>query len=155
MKKALSVTGLIIGSIVWIYGLSLANIMWFLKFYVLENLLVGLLGAIVMTAFSAFILDRLRAMFKMKYGISALWFFLISCAPSIILSLIRVTITLTLADTGYYNGQFLGAATAGLFSMGWLISAAAVSAFTAFMLLLSRIVYSGLGARRQNEHKGE
>lgn len=155
MKKALSVTGLIIGSIVWIYGLSLTNIMWFVKFYVLKNLLVGLLGAIVMTAFSAFILDRLRAMFKMKYGISALRFFLISCAPSIILSLIRVTVTLTLADTGYYNGQFLGASTAGLFSMGWLISAAAVSAFTAFMLLSARIVYSGLGARRRSEHKGE
>lgn len=155
MKKALTVGLLILGGIIWSCGLSFVNIIWFVKFYVLKNLLVALLGVIVMTMFSAFILHKLYALFKMKFGLSAPRFLLISCAPSVILSLIYVAVTLIIADLGYYNGKFLGASTAGLFSMGWLVSAASTFAFTALIFLTMRFAESSLGVRRHNGQKGE
>lgn len=145
---------LILGCIIYSCGLSLMNIIWFVKFYVLENLLVALLVVIAMTMFSAFILHKLYALFKVKFGLSAPRFLLISCAPSVILSLIYVAVTWVIADFGYYNGRFLGAATAGLFSMGWLISAAATLAFTALIFLAKRFSERSRGSEH-NKQKGE
>ncbi|MDE6726969.1 MAG: hypothetical protein K2J80_03395 [Oscillospiraceae bacterium] len=133
MRKEFAVTLLILGGAAAIFGLSFANLL-----LVLVLLHAGILIAIVVTGGAVFGIDRLRVLFRNKYGFSAPKFFLCAYAPSVAVSAVYYAVICTLDNAGYFKGFMAGL---GEYLMGlvWLITSAAAIVLAAIMLVISAV----------------
>ncbi|MCM1165564.1 MAG: hypothetical protein NC299_03875 [Lachnospiraceae bacterium] len=134
MKKSLAAALLIIGGLTAVFGLTILGILLF--FGLME---LGLLIGIVVALGAAFGADRLRVLFRKKYGLNAGVFFLCAYVPPLVGAGIAFVTVLLLDEAGYFSG-FLAGVRAAIFALASLIAAGVFAAAGGVMLLISAMI---------------
>lgn len=139
MKKPLAIILLLIGALAALFALAFMYIV-----LLLYAGYIGILIDIAVTLASGMGVDRLRGLFRNKYGMKAPIFFLITYLPSIIGSAAYLAVVIHLNNMGYFEG-FLGGLGELLLGYTWIITAAAFVAVGGLYLLISFIIEKSAG----------
>ncbi|MDE7193322.1 MAG: hypothetical protein K2O14_05060 [Oscillospiraceae bacterium] len=134
MKKPLAIILLLIGASAALFALAFM--------YIVLMLCAGYIGVLIdiaVTLAAGMGIDRLRRLFRNKYGIKAPVFFLAAYLPSIIGSAVYLAVVIHLNNMGYFEG-FLGGLVELLLGYTWIIAAAAFAAVGGLYLLISFII---------------
>ncbi|MDE6030562.1 MAG: hypothetical protein K2G32_02965 [Oscillospiraceae bacterium] len=130
MKKPLAVLLLIVGALAVIFGLAF---LYFVLF--LYAGYIGILIDIAVTLAAGMGIDRLRGLFRNKYGLKAPLFLVCAYLSSIIGSIVDVAVVMHLNFEGFMGG--LGELLLG---DTWVITAVAFAAAGGLYLLISFII---------------
>lgn len=139
MNKPVAITLLILGGIAAVFGMALLDVVLFFTL-MWSGLLIGI-AAVMGMAFGA---DRLRILFKRKYGMNAAKFCLCVYVPSIAASGVCFITVILLDKAGYFTGFFAGLGEF-IFSLSYILTASAFAAAGAIWLAVSACVRRKLG----------
>lgn len=135
MKKTLAIIILLIAASAVIYGLSFVYLLIALALFDSGGVLID----IAVTLAAGIGVDRLRRLYRRKYGLKAPLFFVCAYLPSIVGSAVYFAVYNYLDGIGYFEGFFAGL---GEFVLGlsWIATAAAFTAAGGLYLLISFII---------------
>lgn len=134
MKKSLAIVLLVLGGLAAVFGMAVLGLILIFEF-MWGGLLIGI-AAVMGIAFGA---DRLRMLFKRKYGMNAAKFFLCSYVPPIVGSIILFVVVELLDEAGYFSG-FMAGLGEFLMALSCVIASAAFAAAGGIWLMISTII---------------
>lgn len=134
MKKPVAITLLILGGLAAVFGMAVLGLILIFEF-MWGGLLIGI-AAVIGMAFGA---DRLRMLFKRKYGMNAAKFFLCAYVPPIVGSVILYVVVELLDEAGYFSGFFAGLGEF-LMALSCVIASGAFAAAGGIWLAVSTII---------------
>ncbi len=140
VKKPLAIILLLFGALLVFFIAAFAYVLIFLNVGGF-----GLLINIAATLAAGIGVDRLRRLFRKKYGLKAPLFFVCAYLLSIIGSVVYLAVFAYLDSIGYFVG-FLAGLGELILGIAWLVTAAAFTAVGGLYLLFSFIIQKSEGA---------
>lgn len=134
MKKSLAIVLLVLGGLAAVFGMSVLGLT-----LILVLMWGGLLIGIAVVMGMAFGADRLRMLFKRKYGMNAAKFFLCAYVPPIVGSVILFVMVELLDEAGYFSG-FMAGLGEFLMALSCVIASGAFAAAGGIWLTVSTII---------------
>lgn len=134
MKKPLAITLLVLGGLAAVFGAAMLGLILILVL-MWGGLLIGI-AAVMGMAFGA---DRMRILYKRKYGMNAAKFFLCAYVPPIVGSVILFVVVELLDEAGYFSGLFPGLGEF-LMALSCVIASGAFAAAGGIWLTVSTII---------------